>query len=88
MASYQQYLPDLYNVLQPFANEGEVLGEETELVADLGLEASQVGAAGSRVEIVSVAFPEAGEGAQMLEGDAQQVAALLIEKLQREARVL
>ena len=42
MASYQQYLPDLYNVLQPFANEGEVLGEETELVADLGLDSLKI----------------------------------------------
>ena len=42
MASYQQFLPDLYNVLQPFANEGEVLREETELVADLGLDSLKI----------------------------------------------
>ena len=39
--------------------------------ADLGLDAGQVGAAGSRIEIVSVAFPESGTGAQMIEGDAR-----------------
>jgi electron transfer flavoprotein beta subunit len=56
--------------------------------ADLGLDAGQIGAAGSRLEIVSVSFPEAGKGAQMLEGDAKAAAAKLVEKLQKEARVL
>ncbi|HEY4575221.1 MAG TPA: electron transfer flavoprotein subunit beta/FixA family protein [Thermoanaerobaculia bacterium] len=56
--------------------------------ADLGLDAGQTGAAGSRLEIVSVSFPEAGKGAQMLEGDAKAAAAKLVEKLQKEARVL
>jgi electron transfer flavoprotein beta subunit len=53
----------------------------------LGLDASQVGAAGSRIEVVSVAFPDAGKGAQILEGDAKAAAAKLVEKLQKEARV-
>jgi electron transfer flavoprotein beta subunit len=56
--------------------------------ADLGLDASQVGAAGSRLEVVSVGFPETGEGAQMLEGSPEEVAHALVEKLQKEARVL
>jgi electron transfer flavoprotein beta subunit len=56
--------------------------------ADLGLDPSQVGEAGSRIEIVSVGFPESGKGAQMLEGDAKTVAAQLVGKLQKEARVL
>ncbi len=56
--------------------------------ADLGLDPSQVGAAGSRIEIVSVGFPESGKGAQILEGDAKTVAAQLVSKLQKEARVL
>ncbi|HEX4498770.1 MAG TPA: electron transfer flavoprotein subunit beta/FixA family protein [Thermoanaerobaculia bacterium] len=56
--------------------------------ADLGLDAAQVGAAGSRLEIVAVRFPDAGKGAQMLEGDAKAAAAALVEKLQKEARVL
>lgn len=55
--------------------------------ADLGLDASQVGTAGSRIEIVSVSFPDAGKGAQILEGDAKAAAAKLVEKLQKEARV-
>ncbi len=56
--------------------------------ADLGLETTAVGAAGSRVELLSVQFPDTGGGAQMLEGDAATVAADLVLKLQKEARVL
>src|SRR5579864_8276278 len=56
--------------------------------ADLGLDPAQIGAAGSRLEIVSVSLPESGKGAQMLEGDAKAAAAKLVEKLQKEARVL
>lgn len=56
--------------------------------ADLGLDASQVGAAGSRIEIVSVSFPDSGKGAQILQGDAKVVAQQLVDKLQKEARVL
>ncbi|MEA2693758.1 MAG: electron transfer flavoprotein beta subunit [Acidobacteriota bacterium] len=55
---------------------------------DLGLDPGQVGAAGSRLEIVSVALPDSGAGAQMLEGDPQKQAAALVQKLRTEARVL
>jgi electron transfer flavoprotein beta subunit len=53
-----------------------------------GLDAAEVGAAGSRLEIVSVAFPEAGSGAQMIAGDAATAARTLVDKLRKEARVL
>jgi electron transfer flavoprotein beta subunit len=56
--------------------------------AELGLDPATVGAAGSRVEIVSVGFPETGAGAQMIEGDAASAAATLIDKLRKEARVI
>ncbi|HEX7183571.1 MAG TPA: electron transfer flavoprotein subunit beta/FixA family protein [Thermoanaerobaculia bacterium] len=56
--------------------------------ADLGLDPGQVGAGGSRIEVLSVSFPESGAGAQILEGDAKKAAAALVEKLQKEARVL
>jgi len=56
--------------------------------ADLGIDAGQLGAAGSRLEVVSVGFPESGEGAQILEGDPAEAARALVEKLQKEARVL
>ncbi len=56
--------------------------------ADLGLDPSELGAAGSRIEILSVAFPESGHGAQMIEGSPAEAAKVLVEKLQKEARVL
>ena len=56
--------------------------------ADLGLEPSEVGSQGARVEVVSVSFPESGAGAEMLEGDPSEAAATLVDKLKREAKVL
>jgi electron transfer flavoprotein beta subunit len=55
---------------------------------DLGLDPSELGAAGSRIEIVSVAFPESGEGARMIDGPPAEAARVLVEKLRQEARVL
>lgn len=57
-------------------------------LGDLGLDASEVGAKGSRLEILSVAFPESGEGAELIEAEPAEAARLLVEKLQKEARVL
>lgn len=42
MSTYRECLPGLYEVLQPFANEGEQLTENTELVADLGLDSLKI----------------------------------------------
>jgi len=56
--------------------------------ADLGLDAGQVGRAGSRTVIVAVALPDTGREAVMLEGDSATVAKLLIDKLQQEAKVI
>lgn len=61
---------------------------DTVSAGDLGLDVESVGAAGSRVEIVSVGFPESGSEAQILEGDAATAARTLVDKLQKEARVL
>jgi len=61
---------------------------ERQTPADLGLGVEQVGASGARVEILDVAVPTSGDGAEMLEGDAAAMAATLVEKLRREARVL
>ena len=55
---------------------------------ELGLAAGELGAAGSRLEVVSVALPETGQGARLVEGDAATAAKRLVELLQREARVL
>ena len=54
--------------------------------ADLGLTDSEVGLAGSRLEVLSVGFPEAAAGAQILSGDG--AASELVAKLKNEARVI
>jgi electron transfer flavoprotein beta subunit len=56
--------------------------------AELGIDPELVGAAGSQIEVLGVSFPEAGEGARMLEGEADVVARELVGLLQREAKVL
>jgi electron transfer flavoprotein beta subunit len=56
--------------------------------ADLGLDPAQIGAAGATLEVLSVALPQSGGGAQMIEGDAATAAATLVDKLKKEARVL
>jgi electron transfer flavoprotein alpha/beta subunit len=56
--------------------------------AELGIPAHEAGAAGAALEILSVSFPDSGKGAQMIEGDAATAARTLVEKLQKEARVL
>ncbi len=56
--------------------------------ADLGLGPAEIGAAGSAIEILSVAFPESSGGAQILVGDPATAARTLVEKLRKEARVL
>jgi electron transfer flavoprotein beta subunit len=56
--------------------------------ADLGLDPAEVGAAGSRLEILAVSLPAEGKGAQMIGGDAKTAAAALVDKLRKEARVL
>lgn len=42
MPSYDSVLREIYEVLQPFAKEGQSLSEETALVTDLGLDSVQV----------------------------------------------
>lgn len=55
---------------------------------ELGLNPEGVGSAGSRIEVVSVAFPESGAGAEMIEGDPAAAAQVLVDKLRKEAKVL
>ncbi|MEM1202905.1 MAG: electron transfer flavoprotein subunit beta/FixA family protein [Acidobacteriota bacterium] len=61
---------------------------DTPSPGDLGLDPSALGAAGSQIEIVDVAFPDSGAGAEVLEGDPAAAAQALVEKLRNEARVL
>lgn len=42
MPSYGEILTRLFEVIRPFAKDGRELREETELVADLGLDSAQV----------------------------------------------
>ena len=49
--------------------------------SDLGLEAATIGAAGARVNRIDYFMPELGEGAEMLEGDTEEIIAKLIELL-------
>lgn len=50
-------------------------------MADLGLESAGVGPAGAKVRRLDYFVPELGEGAEMLEGDTEEVIAKLIELL-------
>jgi electron transfer flavoprotein beta subunit len=56
--------------------------------AALGLDSGEIGAAGATLETLSVAFPDASKGTQLIEGDAATAAKSLAEKLQKEAGVL
>ena len=42
MLNYEDIRSQVYDVLAAFAKEGQVLSEDTELVADLGLDSVQV----------------------------------------------
>ncbi|MBL0715654.1 MAG: electron transfer flavoprotein subunit beta/FixA family protein [Desulfosarcina sp.] len=48
---------------------------------DLGLDAASVGAAAARVKRLDYYLPDMGEGAEMLEGDTDEITAKLIELL-------
>jgi len=50
-------------------------------LAELGLAADAVGRAGSRVRLEELSLPPAGEGAEILEGGVDEVAAALVERL-------
>lgn len=54
----------------------------------LGIDPARLGAAAARFEVLGVAFPSSGSGAEILEGDAATAAKKLVEKLRTEARVL
>jgi electron transfer flavoprotein beta subunit len=79
----QPRYPSLKGIMAAKSKPIEELG-----CAALGLDPAQVGIGGSRVEVMSVAFPESGTGAEILAGDPATAARGLVEKLKREARVL
>ncbi len=55
---------------------------------DLGLEPDAVGTAGRRVQVTRLYVPEKTAEAEILEGDPKTAAGALVEKLQKEAKVL
>ncbi len=55
--------------------------------ADLGLEADSVGVAGARVKRLDYFVPDLGEGAEILEGSAEDVADKLIEMLKAKGGI-
>jgi electron transfer flavoprotein beta subunit len=55
--------------------------------ADLGLAADAVGGAGARVKRLDYFVPELGEGAEILEGSTEEVAAKLIELLKAKGGI-
>ena len=56
--------------------------------ADLGLDPGQVGGAGRRVDVRRLYVPEKSAEAEILQGDAATAAATLVDRLQKEAKVL
>jgi acyl carrier protein len=42
MQVYENILKEIYNILQTFVPQGLVIGEETDMVADLGLDSLKV----------------------------------------------
>ncbi len=56
--------------------------------ADVAIDAGQVGAAGRKVELKRLYVPEKTAEAEILEGDAATATASLVDRLQKEAKVL
>jgi electron transfer flavoprotein beta subunit len=55
---------------------------------DVKLAPEEVGASGAKTETRSVFVPQTGKAAEIMEGDAATVAASLVEKLRKEAKVI
>ena len=55
---------------------------------DLNLAPEDVGSMGARIEIRSIFVPDRGKAAEIMEGDPASVAANLVDKLRREAKVI
>jgi len=55
---------------------------------DLRLESGEVGRAGSRVDHQKLSFPEKKKKTVLIEGEPEEAAKELMEKLRKEARVL
>jgi electron transfer flavoprotein beta subunit len=56
-------------------------------LADIGLEESQVGSSGSRIQIENVSLPPEGEGAEIIKGSPEEAAARLAEILKEKGGI-
>ncbi len=56
--------------------------------ADIGLAPDEVGGAGRKTRMTRLYVPEKATGAEIIEGDTATAVATLVEKLQKEAKVL
>jgi electron transfer flavoprotein beta subunit len=56
--------------------------------ADVGVDGGQIGKAGRKVEVTRLHVPEKAKGAELIEGDPAGAAATLVDRLQKEAKVL
>ena len=60
---------------------------DTMTLADLGLEAAQVGSAGARIEVTAYASPPARAAGQKFEGDEQETTLKVVDLLVNEAKI-
>ncbi len=75
--------PTLKGIMQ--AKKKEI---KTLTLADVGMQASEAGASGSRVDHLRLFFPEKKKKTVIIEGEPEQAAKALFERLRKEARVL
>jgi len=59
----------------------------TQGAADLGVEAAELGEAGSRLQLLSLSLPASGEGAEILEGSLDERLDVLIERLRERGGI-
>lgn len=59
----------------------------TVTVQDIGMDTGAIGAAGSRTKIENVSLPSEGEGAEIIKGSPEEVAAKLVEILREKGGV-
>lgn len=75
--------PSLPNIMKAKKKELKTLG-----LADIGVDASQVGPAGSFLEVLDITLPPARSAGKILAGEAADVAKQLVELLKNEAKVI
>ena len=75
--------PSLPNIMKAKKKELKTLG-----LADIGVDAAQVGPQGSQLEVLEITLPPARSAGKVLSGEAAEVAKQLVELLKNEAKVI